>query len=133
MVHHLLALHLDLGDRRILLHDKVIHVVKHLRQLNHLTLDLLDRFVTRADSVHGALSLALSGGVHHSLLEHLLRIRVLDSFTNFLFRSIGAYDAVLTSRLLVRPLSVLSLNLHILLVRLLQRPIHPAHLRLVSW
>ena len=62
VVVHLLALLLNVGHERLLLHDNVLEVGEELRQLDHLPLDLLDFAVPLVDGAEGALGLAAAVG-----------------------------------------------------------------------
>jgi hypothetical protein len=49
VVVNLLALLLDVGNKRLLLLDNLVEVLEQLSKLNHLTLDVLDSFVALLD------------------------------------------------------------------------------------
>lgn len=60
----LFGLRLDLLHRRFLLYDGGVDVLEELRELDHLSFDLLDGFVSALDGVEGGLGLPSSVGLH---------------------------------------------------------------------
>jgi hypothetical protein len=110
----LLALLLNVGDHGLLLLHDLVEVLEELGELDHLTLDVLDRFVALLDVAQGGAGLPtavraeelrnmsakviglrnLDVGSTYSLLEDG-RFRIRNSLPDFCFCSIGAHDTVL--------------------------------------
>ena len=146
----LLALLIDVDNCGLLLGDEHIHILVQLCELDHLSLDLRDGFVTVADLTKDRLRLSATislkkleldtdvvstqlqieeaGDVRgrsstYRLAKDLLVGRVLDRFTDLGIGGIGSNNSVLTLLLHLELLSEIPLDRLILVNDSLQSPV----------
>ena len=110
MFRDILALLFDVHDHVLLSSNKLFHILKQLRQLNHLLLNLLDRLVTALYSIKRSLRMALPTALKQGLGEDLLGRSVLNCLSNLLVRSLWAHNFVLAGHLLLGLLAVLRVS-----------------------
>lgn len=111
---HLLTLLLNHRDRVLLLHNQRLHILEQLRQLNHLRLDLLDRFVAVLHVAERLARLAAAIALEESLAENLLVGGILDGLAHLGLGSLRPDNPVLTRHLRLELLAEVALNVLVL-------------------
>jgi hypothetical protein len=125
---NLLALLLNLSDGSLLLDDNGVHVLEHLRELDHLALDPLNLRVAVLDGVEGGAGLALATALHEGLAEDGAAVGVGHGLADFVLAGLGPHDAVLAGHLVLRLLAELRLDLLVLLDDRLEAAVDAADL-----
>jgi len=123
---------LDILNRRLLLHNRLVEVLKQLLQLDQLTFDLLDRVVSLLHISQRRLSLPTAIGIEEGLLKYLCVLTAFGRFPNFCISRVGADNEILAALLLLNFFTELRFRLLIRVDRFPYPPVERFDLRFVA-